>query len=98
MITFARIAAIVPGKRHEAMTFAHEVVKLVADKVGKTVNISIPIGGNPGRILWVSTYDNLAEFDSISTKLLKDADYKKLLDTGAQYFGSLHDELWAAVE
>ena len=35
MITFARIAAIVPGKRHEAMTFAHQVVKLVADKVGK---------------------------------------------------------------
>src|SRR5208283_1142343 len=97
MITFARIAAIAPGKRNEAMTFAHQVAKMVADKVGKKVSTSIPIGGNPWRILWVATYDNLAEFDSTSTKLLKDADYVKLLESSASYFipGSIHDELWA---
>ena len=99
MITFVRTAAIAPGKNHEAMTFAHQVEKMVADKVGTKLNISVPIGGNPNRIAWVSSYDNLAAFESTATKLLADTDYRKLIESSASNFlsGSVHDELWMSV-
>jgi hypothetical protein len=100
MITFARVAAIAPDKGNEAMAFAHQTVKLIADKVGKKVSISMPIGGNPWRFLWVSTYENMAEFESTMTKLMADADYLKLLNSSGAYFipGSTHDELWMGIE
>jgi hypothetical protein len=96
MITFVRVATIAPGKTHEAMSFAQKVAKLVESKVGTKVDIAVPIGGNPGRITWNSSYDNLAEFESRATKLLSDADYTKLVESSAPYFlpDSTHDELW----
>ena len=99
MITFVRTAVIAPGKTHEAMTFAHQVTKMVEAKVGIKNTIMMPIGGNPSRIGWVSSYDNLAAFESVAMKLLADADYMKLLESSASYFlpGSLRDELWASV-
>ena len=99
MITFVRTAVIAPSKTHEAMTFAHQVTKMVEAKVGIKNNIMRPIGGNPSRISWVSSYDNLAAFEAASMKLLSDADYRKLLESSASYFlpGSLHDELWTWV-
>jgi len=99
MITFVRTAVIAPGKTHEAMTFAHEVAKMVEAKVGIKVNLMRPIGGNPSRMDWVASYENLAAFESVSMRLLSDADYRKLLESSASYFlpGSLHDELWTSV-
>ena len=99
MITFVRTASVAPGKTHEAMTFAHQVAKMVEAKVGTKVNIMVPIGGNPARIGWVSSYDKLADFESISIKLMPDPDYTKLVESGAPYFlpGSTHDELWASL-
>jgi len=97
MITFMRTATIAPGKTHEAMTFAHQVAKMVEAKVGTKLNMMVPIGGNPSRIAWVASYDNLAAFEAASMKLLPNADYKKLLESSAPHFlpGSVHDELWA---
>jgi len=96
MITFFRTGTVAPGKTHEAMTFAHQVAKMVEAKVGIKVNTMRPIGGNPSRIGWVASYDNLAAFESTATQLLADADYRKLLESNTPYFlpGSLHDELW----
>ncbi len=96
MITFFRTAVIAPGKTHEAMTFAHQAAKMIEAKVGIKVNLMRPVGGNPSRIGWVASYDNLAAFESTATKLLADADYRKLLESSAPSFlpGSLHDELW----
>jgi hypothetical protein len=56
----------------------------------------VPIGGNPSRISWVATYDNLAAFESVWNKLLPDADYTKLVESAAPDFlpGSVHDEMW----
>ena len=96
MITFVRTVNIAPGKNHQAISFAHQVTKMVEAKVGNKANIMMPIGGNPGRIGWVASYDTLAAFEAASTKLLPDPDYMKLVESSAAYFmpGSTHDELW----
>ena len=99
MITFVRTWTVAPGKAHEAMTFAHEVAKMVEAKVGIKVNVMRPIGGNPSRIGWVASYDNLAAFKSATMKLLSDAGYMKSVESSAPYFlpGSGHDKLWLLV-
>ncbi len=99
MITFVRTAVIAPGKTREAVTFAHEVAKMVEAKAGIKLNIMVPIGGNPSRISWVASYDNFAAYESGRNKLLPDADYMKLVESNTPYFlpGSVHDEFWASV-
>jgi hypothetical protein len=99
MITFVRTAVVAPGKMAEIMAFNQQALKLIKDKYGVDVHVSIPIGGNPNRIAWTASHPSLAEFDSLSVKIMADADYQKLLDAhvGTVLPGSLHDELWRSV-
>ena len=45
MIAFVRTGVVAPGKNHEAMRLAHQGVKMVADKLGTKLSISVRIGG-----------------------------------------------------
>jgi hypothetical protein len=63
MISFTRSASIAPGKTREAMAFAVQIAKLVKDKYGITIEIRLPVGGNPNRIAWHARYESLAEWD-----------------------------------
>ena len=99
MITFVRTRSIAPGKAAEAMAFAQQVTKLVKDKFGVELRTSVPIGGNPDRIAFVTTYPSMAELETAATKLVADADYQKLIAANAQTFlpGSAHDEMWMSM-
>jgi len=99
MITFVRTVSIAPGKFAEMMAFSHQVMKHLKDKIGIQITLTMPIGGNPNRIAYVSTYPSLAEFEALSTKMLADADYQKLVAANAPNIiaGSVHDELWRSV-
>jgi hypothetical protein len=99
MITFVRTRSIAPGKAAEAMAFSQQVTKLIKDKFGVQLGASVPIGGNPDRIAFVSSYPGLAELESQATRLVADVDYQKLIAANAQTFlpGSTHDELWMSV-
>lgn len=99
MITFVRTVSIAPGKFAEIMAFSRQVVKHVKEKVGVEITLTMPIGGNPNRIAYVSTYPTLAEFEALSTKMMADADYQKLVAANAANViaGSVHDELWRSV-
>jgi hypothetical protein len=88
MITFVRTAAVAPGKLADAMAFNQQVTKLAKDKFGLDVQASIPIGGNPSRMAWTTSYPSLAEFDAMSIKINADADYHKLLDVNVASFCS----------
>jgi len=94
MITLVRTGTVALGKTREAMAFAHQITKMVEAKAGIKINIGLPIGGNPNRITWVASYDNLTAFESATSKLLTDADYMELTESAAPYFVSVHDELW----
>jgi hypothetical protein len=81
------------------MAFAHKVVDLVKNKTGGTVSISMPIGGNPNRIVWASSYASLAEFEERRAKLMGDPDCLSLLASAATFFSpdSVRDEIWRSV-
>jgi hypothetical protein len=99
MITFVRTRSIASGKAVEAMAYAQEITKLVKDKFGVKINVSMPIGGNPDRMAFVSSYASLAELEAQATKLIADADYQKLVAANAPTFlpGATHDELWMSL-
>jgi len=99
MITFVRTRTVAPGKGAEAMAFAQQVPKLIKDKFGVQFNVSMPIGGNADRLAFVASFADLAELESLISKVMGDADYQKLLAANAQTFlpGATHDELWRSL-
>ncbi len=99
MITISRTATIAPGKMGEAMAFAHQVSKLIKEKHGVTLEVLMPIGGNPSRIAWQSRYDSVAQWENLTGRLLADKDYMEMVGKQSGTFlpGSLHDEIWRTI-
>ena len=63
MITYVRTANIAPGKTAGALAFAHEIAKVVEKITGLKVSVSMPVGGNPFRIAWVTAQPDLASVE-----------------------------------
>ena len=96
MISFIRTGAIAPGKGAQALDFAHKIVAYWQSNYDHRVDLLRPIGGNPLRLQFTSSYSDLAEFEMISNKSSADQKYMELLASGADCWipGSLNDELW----
>jgi hypothetical protein len=96
MITIIRSAAIAPGKTGDAIAFAKTIAKYIEEKYGKKLQLLMPIGGNPYRIAWLGHYENLAEWETLTTRATTDAEYMALIVNNAPTFlpGSVHDEIW----
>jgi hypothetical protein len=99
MIAISRTASIAPGKTGDAITLAHDVAKYIKDKHSTTLEVFMPIGGNPARISWHARYDSLAEWETLSAKLLADKKYMNLLSKNKDTFlpGSVRDEIWRTI-
>jgi hypothetical protein len=96
MITFTRTGSIAPGKTREAIAFAHQIAKIIKEKHGVTLEILMPVAGNPYRIAWRTRYEGLAQLEAFSAKVLADADYMATIAENSANFlpGSMHDEIW----
>lgn len=96
MITFTRTASIAPGKTREAIAFANQIAKLVKDKYGTTLELLVPVGGNPNRIAWHARYESLAQWEGLAAKLIADSDYMAVIAQNSATFlpGSICDEIW----
>ncbi|MGB8856116.1 MAG: hypothetical protein WCC58_05535 [Burkholderiales bacterium] len=99
MIAISRTASIAPGKTGEAIEMAHKVAKYIKDKHGTTLEVFMPLGGNPARISWHARYESLAEWETLSAKLLGDKKYMDLLSKNKETFlpGSVRDEIWRSI-
>ena len=100
MIYFLRSATIAQGKMVSAMSFAREMAELIKKKMGITVTVGMPVGGQASRIGWFVEYENLAQLDETQSKLLQDSDYLALVTKGADNFvaGSLQDNIWRVLK
>jgi hypothetical protein len=99
MIAVTRTASIAPGKTGDAMAYAHHIAKYVKDKHGTTFEVLMPIGGNPARIAWHARLASLAEWETLTTKLLADRTYVELVSQNSALFlpGSVRDTFWRSV-
>ena len=99
MISITRTANIAPGKTGEAVAFGHQVAKYFKEKYATPLEVLLPVGGNPARIAWHAQYDNLAQWETLSAKMLADKDYMELVSKHAATFlpGSVSDHIWRSV-
>lgn len=99
MITFYRSACIAPGKVQAARKFATEISSYIKAKTGVEVGAGVPIGGNPNRIGWSSSYESLAAYEATMAKLLADRKYMGMVARSADLWlpGSVHDEIWRSL-
>lgn len=99
MIAITRTASIAPGKTGDAMAFGHQVAKYIKEKHGTTLEVLMPIGGNPARIAWHARYESLAQWETLTAKLLSDKAYMELVSKHADTFlpGSVHDHIWRTI-
>jgi hypothetical protein len=99
MITFIRSASIAPGKTGDAIAFAHQIGKHIKEKYGITVELLMPVGGNPNRIAWHAHYESLAQLEALAAKLLADTEYMGTIAKNSATWlpGSVHDEIWRTI-
>jgi hypothetical protein len=99
MIAFTRSASIAPGKTADAIRFGQEVAKFIKEKHGITLELLMPIGGNPGRIAWHCRFEGLAQWESLIGKLMADKKYLNLVAQSSDAFlpGSVHDDIWRTI-
>jgi hypothetical protein len=99
MITFHRSSIFLPGKLPNALAFAKQVAAHAKDVTGIAVSVSLPVGGNPMRIGWTSSYDSLGAMEAAMGKLLADPKYLELISRAGESFmaGTAHDEIWRTV-
>ncbi len=99
MINFYRTAGIAPGKTASVVGFAHEIAAYMKDAYGVSLEVMMPIGGNPQRIGWASRYPDLAAMDAVNGKLLGDKKYWEMIGKASDGFiaGSVHDSIWRTI-
>lgn len=99
MIAITRTASIMPGKTGEAVVFGHQVAKYIKEAHNVSLEVLMPIGGNPARIAWHARYDSLAQWETLTAKLLADKAYMELLSKHGSLFlaGSVHDHIWRTI-
>lgn len=99
MIIFVRTASVMPGKMGEAMAAAREIAAYVSKKFGVTLEVMLPVGGNPNRIAWRSEYSGLGDLEETFNQTITDADYGALVAKIANLFiaGSVEDVIWRKV-
>jgi hypothetical protein len=99
MLSFSRTASIAPGKASDAIEFGHLIAKYIKEKYGTTLEVLVPIGGDPNRISWHARYESLAEWEAVTANLLTDKLYVELVSKQSNTFvpGSVRDDLWRTV-
>ena len=99
MIHFTRTSSIAPGKVADAMAFAGEMTEYLGSAHGQKMQMMLPVGGNPHRICWYTSYENLGEMEKFQTKMMADPKYLTILGKAASLFiaGSAHDDIWRSV-
>jgi hypothetical protein len=99
MITFIRSASIAPGKTGDAIAFANQIGKHIKENYGVTIELLMPVGGNPNRMAWHAHYESLAQLEALAAKLLADTEYMGTIAKNSATFlpGSVHDEIWRTI-
>ena len=99
MIHFTRTTSIAPGKVADAMAFAGEMIDYLGSAHGQKMQLMLPVGGNPHRLSFYTSYGSLGDMEKFQENTMTDAKYLAILGKSAALFiaGSVHDNIWRDV-
>jgi hypothetical protein len=99
LIHFMRTTSIAPGKVADALAFAGEMTEYLSSAYGQKMQLMVPVGGNPFRLCFSTSYNALEDLEKFQGRTMGDAKYLSILGKGAGIFipGSAHDDIWKSV-
>jgi len=99
MITLRRTASFPAKNFPAALAWSREVCAYAKSKFGVDTTISLPYGGNPNRLCYVMTFDNLASMEQAIQKMMSDPTYMEMFAKSSDVLtvGSAVDEIWSSI-
>lgn len=96
MIHLTRTSCVMPGEMGNALAFSKQVTEHIAATHQVALTMMFPVGGNPFRIAWTTTYPDLGALGDFHAKLLGDRKYAEIIAAAADSFvpGATTDEIW----
>ncbi len=96
MITLIRTSTFMPGKVAEARAWAAEAAERVTQITGNKVRFGAPVGGNVNGLVFIATYDSLAQFEEQTAKIASNAEFTSFLKRAEGLYvpGSLVDQIY----
>jgi len=95
MILLARSVGIAKGKNAGAVAQAKAVVDYLKEKMGADIEVGVPVGRSPMRIVWISRHDNMGSLEEAFDTMATDAAFQELVAKGLDNFveGSMEDRI-----
>ena len=96
MVKVRRTAVISGGQLQEGMGFAQSICEIVKKNFGIDLSLSIQMGGQPSRICWESTYEDLGEYQKLMGQVMTNQEYLAKIKEAKDLFipGSVQDSIW----
>jgi hypothetical protein len=102
MITWTRSANINHGKHLAAVAWAHKVSAYVNDNFGTNITVNGNVAGPVNQLHWIGSFASLAEFEAITSQIVRDTEYNQLLEesSAANLFAtpSFEDTLYYSLD
>lgn len=72
MYRFDRAATVLPGKMMPTVAWAQDIAGHITANHGITVSVAVEVFGSAGGVHWISSFDNLAQWEELNLKMIAD--------------------------
>lgn len=101
MYTFIRSAVVSAGKGELTLQFAHQVANLMREKYNIDLKVHMGMFSNVGKVMWMGTFESLAQLEEITGKIATDEEYNELIhaswDEQLMVAGTMTDQIFRQV-
>jgi len=99
MIVMVRTGEIAPGKLLAAMQFAVKVAMQINEQEGTNTQVLRDVGGMMGRVHWLTTYESLAQMETLAKQMEAKPYYQALLAEGGEQglFSRITDVIYESI-
>ena len=86
MFRYVRTAQVAPGKAPKAIEHGQRVAAHLRDVHGTTISFGHEVGGQVGRVYWVSEHEDMAALGTMMEALEADEAFGELMDSGVDNY------------
>jgi hypothetical protein len=82
-----------PSQLQQALALVGDVVKLVNERHGGNLGIAVNVGGDPGALVIVGTYEHLSDYEAMRAATVADTDIQALVAGNTNTASSIEDTI-----
>jgi hypothetical protein len=88
-----RIIRTHPSQIQQAVGLVGDVVKLVNERHGGNLGMAVNVGGDPGALVVVGTFEHLSDYEAMRAGMAADTDIQALVTGNANPASSMEDTI-----